>query len=319
MFAKAWIAGFAGLVAAAAGVAAADTHYPVSSVSLVTHASPGGGNDIFLRNFLKYLAPAMGVSFSVDNVRGGNGAAAVAKVARSKPDGGMFYVATPTYIQTTLLAKPEFGFDSLDPIAVVFFDPEVIYTRADGPVRTLREALTYNRDKPSRAKWGTSSPASLERLALERLRNISGVPASIIPHEGGGDLLVNVVNGVLDFGIGEIQEVRAQLDAGKIRLLAVLTEQRIPSFPGLATAREQGFDVAITKFRGFAGPKGISDDVAATFERAIRQALDDQTYRSQYSRDGMVPVAMGRAEARAFTKKFAEDIEKTLRDNGVIR
>jgi tripartite-type tricarboxylate transporter receptor subunit TctC len=319
MSSNTWIAGFLGLVAVAADVAAMETKYPVPSVNFVTHANPGGGNDLFLREFLKYLSPAMGIAASVESVRGGNGAAAVAKVAKSEPDGGTFYVTTPTYIQTTLLNKLEIGFDSLDPLAIVFFDPEVIYTRSDGPVRTLREALTYNRDKPGRAKWGTSSPASLERIALERLKTISGVPASIVTHEGGRDLLSNVINGVLDFGIGEIQEIRAELDTGKVRLLAVLTEHRIPSFPNLATAREQGFDIAITKFRGIAGPKGIPDEVAALWERAMRRALDNEAYKAQYTRDGMVPVAMGRAEARAFTRKFAEDVEKTLRDNGVIR
>jgi tripartite-type tricarboxylate transporter receptor subunit TctC len=106
--------------------ARAQMRCPVPTVTLVTHSSPGGSSDVFLRELIKHLHPAMGVNFAVENVRGGSGATAVARVARARPDGGMFYATTPTYIQTTLLSRPEFGYDTLDPLAIVSLDPEVI-------------------------------------------------------------------------------------------------------------------------------------------------------------------------------------------------
>jgi tripartite-type tricarboxylate transporter receptor subunit TctC len=124
---------------------------------------------------------------------------------------------------------------------------------------------------------------------------------------------------LLDFGIGEIQEIRAQLDAGKVRLLGVLTDRRLPDFANLATVKEQGFDVVVTKFRGLAGPKGIPDDIAAQWERAIRQVVASDAYKAEYAKESLVPTVMGRAEARAFTQKFAEEITATLRELGVIK
>jgi tripartite-type tricarboxylate transporter receptor subunit TctC len=261
----------------------------------------------------------MGTSFGIDNVRGGSGAAAIAKVAKSPPNGGMLYATTPTYIQTSLLSKPEIGYDGLDPIAIVFLDPEVIYTRAESPFRSVADALAYAKANAGRAKWGAANPASLERIALERLKKVAGVQAAVVSHEGGGDLMINVLNGTLDFGIGEIQEIRAQLDAGKVRLLGVLTEKRLPDFANLATVKEQGFDVVVTKFRGLAGPKGIPDDIAAQWERAIRQVVASDAYKAEYAKESLVPNVLGRAEARIFTQKFAEDITATLRELGVIK
>src|SRR3990172_13186324 len=119
-----------GVLAAAAVVlafsapAGAQSKYPVSTVTLVTHSSPGGGSDVFLREMIKYLAPVMGVNFVVENVRGGGGAPAVARVAKAPADGSVFYATTPTYIQTTLMSKTEFGYDSLDPVVTVFLDPD---------------------------------------------------------------------------------------------------------------------------------------------------------------------------------------------------
>ena len=307
------------LAFAAPGALHAQTKYPVSPVNLVTHSSPGGGSDVFLRELVKHLTPVMGTNFAIENVRGGSGAAAVAKVAKSAPNGGTFYATTPTYIQTSLLSKPEIGYDGLDPIVVVFLDPEVIYTRAESPFKTLAEALAYAKANPGRAKWGAANPASLERIALERMKKAAGVQAAVVSHEGGGDLMINVLNGTLDFGIGEIQEIRAQLDAGKVRLLGVMTDKRLPDFPDLATAREQGMDVVVTKFRGLAGPKGISDDIAAQWEQAVRRILASDAFKAEYMKESLVPIPMGRAEARAFTTKFAAEVTTTLKELGVIK
>jgi len=299
--------------------ARAQQRYPVSPVTLVTHSSPGGGSDIFLRELVRHLAPVMGTTFAVENLRGGSGAAAMAKVAKSPPNGSMFYATTPTYIQTTLLSKPEVGHDGLDPLAIVFLDPEVIYTRANSPFRTLADAVAHARLNPGRARWGAANPTSLERIALEQMKKKAGVQAAVVSHEGGGDLMINVLNGTLDFGIGEIQELRAQLEAGKVRLLGVVTDSRLADFPDVATAREQGVDVVVSKFRGLAGPKGMPDELAAQWEQALRAALASEAYRREYARESLIPVMMGRAEARAFTQRFVGEVTATLRELGVIR
>src|SRR5687768_10753541 len=211
---------------ALAGPAAAQS-YPVPNVTLVTHSSPGGGSDVFLRTLIKHLQPKMGVNFAVENVSGGSGARAVAKVAQSPADGSVLYATTPTYIQTTLLSKPQYGYDSLAPVVTVFFDPEVIYTRSQSPFKSLKEAIAAGKQS-GKARWGAANPASLERIAMERMNRLTQAKAAIVPHEGGRDMMLNVLNGTYDIGIGEIQELRSQLDSGQVRLLAVLTEERLP-------------------------------------------------------------------------------------------
>ena len=299
--------------------ARAQARYPVPTVTLVTHSSPGGGSDVFLRELVKHLQPVMGVTFAVENVRGGSGARAVARVAQARPDGSMFYATTPTYIQTTLLSKPEYGYDALDPLAIVFLDPEVVYTRTESPHRTLGEAMAQAKANPGRQKWGAANPASLERIALETLNRLTGARAAVVSHVGGGDLMINVLNGTLDLGIGEVQEIRSQLEAGKVRLLGVLTEARLPDFPDLPTAREQGVDLVVTKFRGLAGPKGMPDEIAAMWHDALRKVLDSPAYKAQYAKESLVPVLKGRVEARAFTTAFAAEVEQNLRELGVVK
>jgi tripartite-type tricarboxylate transporter receptor subunit TctC len=295
----------------------AQLRYPVNPVTLVTHSSPGGGSDVFLRELVKHLAPVMNTSFAVENIRGGSGAQAIARVARARPDGGMFYATTPTYIQTSLLSRVEVGWDGLDPLVIVFLDATVLYTRADSPHRTLADVIAAA--KAGRGRWGAANPASLERITMERINRITGARAAIVPHEGGGDMMINVLNGTLDMGVGEPQELRAQLEANRVRLLATVSAERLTAFPEVPTAREAGVDLVVSKFRGLAGPKGMPDELAAMWYDALRQVLANPVYRAVYEPEALTVALKPREEARAFTTAFAADLAQSLRELGVLR
>ena len=285
-------------------------------VMLATHSSPGGGSDVFLREMTPYLSRLMGSTFVVENYQGGSGAKAMAIIGSAKPDGNLFYATTPTFIYTSLLSQPEIGYRDLEPLVNLFFDPEVLYTAADSRFATLQDVLDHARQ--SRGKWGAGNPASLERQTLEQLKQKAGVKAAVVTFEGGGDMLVNVLNHTLDMGIGELQEIRAQLDAGTLRLLAVAGDHRLSLFPDLKTIREQGIDLSVRKFRGLAGPKGTPPQVIAAWEAAIPKLLEDPDYKRLYVANSLEPGFIPHTEYVAFMSQFAAETERFLRDAGAI-
>ncbi len=319
MIAKHLLATLGGVLFATAVAQAQPADYPVSRVTLVTHSSPGGGTDVFLRDLTKQLSTVMKTSFAVENIRGGSGATAVAAVAKGAPDGSIFYGTTPTYIQTTLLSKPPVGYDGLDPIVIVFLDPEILYTRAESPYKSLTDVITFAKANPGKSRWGASNPASLERIAMERLARAAGVKVPIVSHEGGGDQMIGVLNGTYDIGIGEMQEIQGQLEAGKIRLLATLSETRLQGLPQLPTAKEQGFNVVVRKFRGLAGPKGVPDNVAKAWEEAIRKVIALPAYKAEYTREHLTPIVMGREAARKFTAEVAAETTESFKELGLVK
>jgi tripartite-type tricarboxylate transporter receptor subunit TctC len=301
-----------------AGSASAEpAAYPHKVVTLVTHSSPGGGSDIFLREMVKHLGKYINATFIVENVSGGSGARAMSRLATSKPDGSVFYAITPTYIYTSLLSKPPHTYRDLQPLAIVFADPEVLYTRADGPYQSVKDLIDHARK--ARGRFGAANPASLERQAAERLKAVAKVNAAVVSHEGGGDLMINVLNGTLDAGVGEIQELRAQLAGKKVRLLGVFTEQRLADFPDLPTVKEQGFDVVVHKFRGLAGPKGLPADVIAVWEKALPQLLADPEYKKVYGQESLIVDFRGSAQATELVNGFATEAEAFLKEAGVIK
>jgi tripartite-type tricarboxylate transporter receptor subunit TctC len=261
----------------------------------------------------------MKTNFAVENIRGGSGATAVAAVAKGAPDGSIFYGTTPTYIQTTLLSKPPVGYDGLDPMVIVFLDPEIIYTRAESPYKSLTDVINFAKANPGKSRWGASNPASLERIAMERLSRAAGVKVPIVSHEGGGDQMIGVLNGTYDIGIGEMQEIQGQLEAGKIRLLATLSEARLQGLPQLQTAKEQGYNVVVRKFRGLASPKGVPDSVAKAWEEAIRKVIALPAYKAEYTREHLTPIVMGREAARKFTAEVAAETTESFKELGLVK
>lgn len=295
----------------------AQSRYPKSVVTLATHSSPGGGSDVFLREMAPHLSRLMGVTLVVDNIPGGSGAKAMATVARAKPDGGLFYATTPTFVYTSLLSRPSASYRDLDPLVNIFYDPEVLYTAADSTFRTLRDVIDHARR--ARGRWGAANPASLERQTLERLKQKAGITPVVATFEGGGDMLINVLNHTLDMGIGELQEIRAQVDARKVRLLAVVGDARLPQFPDVQTVREQGIDLSVRKFRGLAGPKGMPAQVIAAWEAAVPRLLADPAYKKSYTKNSLEPGFIAHREYVTFMTEFGRQTEAFLRESGAVR
>jgi tripartite-type tricarboxylate transporter receptor subunit TctC len=305
------------LLIAALGVAACAPGSRSSAVvRLITHSSPGGGSDVFLREMAPHLSRIMGATFIVENLPGGSGAKAMAAIAQATPDGATLYATTPTFVYTSLLSRPGVGYRDLEPLVNLFFDPEVLYVAADSPYATLQAVI--DRARAGGGKWGAANPASLERQTLERLKQKAGVAAAVITFEGGGDMLINVLNHTLDMGIGELQEIRGQLDAGAVRLLAVVGDERLSLFPDVPTVKEQAIDLSVRKFRGLATPKGTPPGVIAAWESAVPKLLADPEYRRVYSANSLEPGFIGHDDYVRFMGEFGRDTEAFLKASHVV-
>src|SRR5579864_4691103 len=291
--------------------------YPQKLVTLVTHSSPGAGSDVVLREEIKYLERYVATRFIVENDEGGSGAKAIARVATAKPDGSMFYATTPTYILTSLLSTPSKNYRDLEPLVNFFTDSEVLYTSAGSPYKSLQEVIAHA--KTARGRWGASNPASLERESAEQLKTAAKVNAAIVTHNGGGDMMINVLNGTLDMGVGEIDEIRAQLEGRKVRVLATFNPMRIPGYPAIPTVSELGYNVVVQKFRGLAGPKGLPPAIVKTWEEATQRVLADPEFKKSYAEENLVPNFIPHDQYGPFITKFAADSTNFLKTTGVIR
>ena len=131
--------------------------------------------------------------------------------------------------------------------------------------------------------------------------------------------MINVLNGTLDMGVGEIQEIRAQLEGHKVQLLATFNPVRMTGYPDVPTAKELGYNVVVTKFRGLAGPKGLPADIVKIWDEAAQRILADPEYKKFYVEDNLAPHFISHAEYGKFVEQFAADTGNFLKTTGVIK
>ncbi len=240
------------------------------------------------------------------------------RLATSKPDGSIFYATTPTYIYTSLMSKPQHTYRDLEPLVNFFTDAEVLYTRADGPFKTLQDVIAHAKDK--RGRWGVANPASLERQAAERLKAAAGVNAAVVSHEGGGDLMINVLNGTLEIGVGEIQELRSQLEGKKVRLLATFNDERLTDFPDVPTVKEAGYDVVAEEIpRSRRRRRACRRRSSPPGKRRCRNSLPTRTIKKVYGAESLVADFVPHAAYVKFIDEFGRSSESFLKETGVLK
>lgn len=315
--------GIRGLLGAAAVATALVTappalaDYPVQTVRLITHSSPGGGMDVFLRKIGQHLGPIMGVNFVVESVTGSGGAAAMAAVVNGPKDGSVFYGSTPTHIITSLLSNPSVTYEEMAPVVNLFNDPQTVYVLADSPYQSLGDIVADAQENPSSIVVSVSTPGSLDRQVMEEFQALTETSMIVLTHDGGGDAILSVLNGTAQVGVSEIAELRGQMEAGKVRIIATYTDERVPGIGDVPTAREQGYDLVVSKFRGIAGAKDLPPDVIAAWEEGVATLMEDPEFRDWYEAEGLQNAYQTQAEALAARDEFVVSLQAFFDEFGI--
>ena len=312
----------AGLVLVAVLVAAAGTvgqgTYPTKPITLVTHSSVGAGGDIFLRNLAKNLEGIVTVPLVVENRSGGSSARAVTYVATSPQDGYILYGSTPTMLQTPILTRTPHSFLDLQPVANVFFDPMILYVKTDSPWKTLPDIVNAAKQKPGAIRFGAATPGSVEHMIAHQFQKVAKVQVQPVTFEGGGDLLLAVLGGHVDLGVGEFAEVASQVQAGQVRVVNSFTATRLTGTT-IPTAKEQGIEIVVEKFRGLLGPKGMDPAAVAFWEGTVKRALARPAYRTYYSSVYLVPAYMDHDQYKAYLHRMNQTLRRYMKEIGVIQ
>jgi len=305
---------------ALAGTASAEPPYPAyphKTVTLITSSGPGGGGDVFLRNLVKILGPRWGINFVVENVPGSGGANAMRRIVEGPNDGSLLYGVSTQHVVVTVLSDPPYKYTDMQPVVNVLYDSPVFFVRTDSPFKNMGEVMAYAKANPGKLKFGAGTAASIDRMVVETLKVKKGLQLVVATHDSGGQLTLSVLSGAVDIGSGDAQEVAAQVEAGKIRILAAVTEKRLANFPDVPTANEQGADVVALGWRGFVVKKGTPPEITQAWEKAIKLVLEDPEYKAFYTKNHSIPGYLDAKDFDALTNKFAVDLDTFFRQVGL--
>ena len=313
------IAAAAALALLAAG-AQADWK-PTKPVEIIVHTGPGGGNDLLARAMAQMIEKEklLPVRVQVINKPGGGSLVAAAAVAERKDDPHSLGLITSVWIATALTAKEaKVTVHDLKPIAMLLKEPAVFAVRADSPFKTLKDFIEAAKAKPGALKQSGGSVTSRDNIVRQSLQAATGAKWAFVSFPGGGERLAALLGGHVDIMVIEPQEAGEQVRAGKLRVLAQLTEKRLPGYADVPTLKEAGYDVHTTpQIRAVVAAAEMPADAAAYWEAFFGKLHQTESWK-KYVQDNQLEDAYAPgAELRQVIQKTSADLKETFQQAGV--
>ena len=201
------------------------------------------------------------------------------KALKAKPDG---YTLTTAVTPLTILphqVKTAFTYKNFDPVINVVSDPSMFLVRADAPWKSLKEFLDYAKKNPGMISVGNSGAGGGVHLVALAFEKAAGVKFNHIPFSGGGPSVTALLGGHINAVSVSPPEGISQIQAGKLRIIALFSEKRLDMFPDVPTVKEQGVNFTMGMWRGLAAPKGTPPDVIQKLHDAFKKGMDDPVFK----------------------------------------
>jgi putative tricarboxylic transport membrane protein len=272
----------AGLIAALSVLPALAQPYPSKPIEFVVHTSPGGGTDLFARIVTEILQREKILSQPtlVANRTGGGGAVAFNHIKTRRGDPyTVLTVATGSLLTNAARTDLGLGLENYTPLAFFASDPQAIMVSADSPYATFKDLIEAARKAPDTIVCAVTSPGGSGRLALYMLEKATGTKFKFVSFKGGGDAVLAVMGGHVQFTTENVSEAFAAIEGKKIRVLGMTTEKRLPQMPDIPTLTELGTNVQVGTGRGFAMPAGVPKEAAAVMEAALEKAHKSKAWQ----------------------------------------
>ncbi|MCB2127753.1 MAG: tripartite tricarboxylate transporter substrate binding protein [Rhodobacteraceae bacterium] len=298
------------------------------STECIAPANPGGGWDFTCRQIGKILFDIKQVDapVQVTNMAGAGGGLAFSTVVAERNDDPDLIVAASS-ATTTRLAQKAFGDATADQVrfvGAIGADPGVIVVAADSPFQSLTDLVEAIKADPASVAFAGGSAAGgfdhmkpLQVLKAAGFNDITAV--KYIGVDGGADAITQTVGGFTQAMTGDMSEIVGFINSGEVRALAVLTEERVPGFDQIPTAREQGYDVVAVNWRGLYVPGGISDADFQKWADRLQAVADSDEWKQAMADNGLAPFTKVGADFQNWINDVIAQTAELSREIGVIQ
>ena len=294
----------------------------------IAPANPGGGWDFTCRQIGKimYDIGAVEKPIQVTNMAGAGGGLAFNHVVAERNDDADLIVAASSATSTRLAQNAYAGMtaDQVRFVGAIGADPGVIVVAKDSPFQTLGDLLNAIKSKPGSVTFaGGSATGGFDHLKplmlLQRVGFTDIAKVKYISLDGGADAITQTIGGFTQAMTGDMSEVVGFLKAGEIRVLAVLTERRIPGFDSIPTAKEQGFDVVAVNWRGLYIPRGVSDQTFDMWAERLQKVADSAEWKEAMVANGLAPFTKVGGDFQSYIDGVVAEVRKLSQELGVIQ
>jgi tripartite-type tricarboxylate transporter receptor subunit TctC len=298
--------------------------YPTRPVTMVVPFAAGGAVDTYGRIVASRLSEIFRQQVIVENVSGAGGMTGSARVAKAAPDGYQFLLGhsgTHSYNQT-LYKKPLYdAVKDFEPVAIIVGTTKILVTRRDFPASTLPEFIAYAKANQAKLQYASAGAGSETHISCVLLHSVVGLDVTHVPYRSAGQAMQDLIAGRVDYMCNSTAISVAQIEAGALKPIAMLSPNRNPALPKIATAGEQGLkDFDADSWGAFFLPKGTPVTIVQRLANATSDALDTPAVARSYLELGVSVPPPERRTPEFLTKFLPTEIAKwagPIRASGV--
>lgn len=275
---------------------AAPAGFATRPVRVVVPFAAGGATDVIARILGERMAQRFGQSVVVDNKPGAAGLIAGEMVAKAPPDGMTALLGTTSSMLTNKYLYKKTPYDpltELTPLVRVCLAPIALVVTADTPAQNLQDFMAWIRSQKGKLTYGSYGIGSHGQLACTTLSEVAGADMTHVAYKGEAPMVQDLLGRQIKIGMGSLLSLKAHVDAGKLRALAVTGPRRVPLLPEVPTFTEAGYPqdaLSIVGWLAIAGPKAMPADVARQWALAANHAVASREGLARIIAAGFVPV-----------------------------
>lgn len=274
---------------------------PSGPVTLIVPSKPGGGHDNNARVVAKIAEKHAGQPINVVNQAGGGGVVAYSKMNNAKTDGltlGQFSISLVS--DQYRIKGVKYNQDSFTYICQISADPNNLVVNKDGPYgkMDLKAFLAYAKANPGKIRMGVSGNWTNHDYTRYQLERTAGVKFQRVSIKGGANILLAILAGDVDAGLLYPSEIKAQYQAGKVKILAENSDTRLDLWPDVPTFVEEDLDVNMPIWRVWALPKTTPQDIVDGWYQIMKETMNDPELKKAYNTVGIGYAFRGPEETR---------------------
>ena len=274
--------------AAAWPLAAGAQTYPSHPITLIVPYPPGGGVDAMGRLVAQKLSLALGQQFIIENRPGAGGVIGTRAAAKAAPDGYTLVM------MVSLISLPSSGYDlnrDFAPVGLVASTPIVAMTHPSFPAKSLADVIALAKKEPGKVTLGATPPPTINYIAAELFKSLSGAEMTIVSYRGTGPLTNDLVGGHVAIGFNTIPPAIGNIEAGRLRAIAVAAAARTAALPDVPTAAESGLPgFEAVQYYGLSAPAGIPRPIVERLNRELRSMITSEEVTKRIVAEGGDPM-----------------------------
>ena len=284
--------------------AASANGYPEQPIRLLIGFPPGGGGDLYGRTIANELGKHIGKPIVVENKPGAGGNIAAELMTQAKPDGYTLLLAMSGNLGSAPAIRNNLTYKVPDDfvfISQLVETPYGLVVSGDSKIKTIQDYVAAA--KGGQLSYASTGTGGAAQIVMEMVKQQGNLDVLHVPYKGSGPVMTDLMSGLVGSFFAPYTPLMGQINSGKLRVIAVSSEKRVPSMPNVPTLKESGIDVVMTQWYGLVAPKGTPQPIIDKITQAVKQAMQTPEVQRVYRADGAQESTLTGAAFREFVLK----------------